>query len=277
VAFSRRTGRSRPTLIVLVLSSVTVLALGLSGAGPVTGLRSTLDSMLEPVRSSSDGVLRPVADGWKGITGYGRLKKENDQLRRQLDQAKGSQARDRLLEDQVAKLKRLMNVKFAADVPRVTARVVSGPLSSFDRTVEIDRGSGDGLRKGMAVITYAGLAGRVKQADPGRSVISLVTDPAFKVGYLLPRSQAIGIARGDGLNKSLIVDDGSIDSHAQVHKGDDVYTSGIDQSAFPPDVPIGKVAAVHKVSDGTQQNIEIDPNVDLGSLSYVQVLLRNAA
>jgi rod shape-determining protein MreC len=128
----------------------------------------------------------------------------------------------------------------------------------------------------MAVITYAGLAGRVKQADSGRSVISLITDPSFKVGYLLPRSQMLGIARGDGLNKSLIVDDGSIDGHAQVHKGDDVYTSGIDQSAFPPDVPIGKVAAVHKVSDGTQQNIEIDPNVDLGSLSYVQVLLRNA-
>jgi len=274
VARSRRPRSSRPTLLILILVSVTLLTLGFGGTGPVSGLRSGFATAFRPVRSAADAAARPVANGWKGATRYGEVKKENERLRRQLDRLQGDRMRDDLLQQQVRELKRMLGVSFTRDLPTVTARVVSGPLSSFERTLEIDRGSGDGVKKGMAVVTDAGLAGKVMRADAGRSVVALITDPSFDVGIQVRPGGDIGIAHGNGLGKPLTVDEG-IERGAKVAKGNAVYTSGVDRSAFPPDVPIGRVTTVRPSGDTTQKVLQVEPIADLGSLTYLKVIIRD--
>lgn len=274
MVFSRRTGRSRRNLFILILASLTLLAIGFDSSGPSRSIRSGFAKVFRPVRSAADSVFRPVSDTWHGVTRYGALKKENERLRRKLDKVRGDQVRDKLQSEQVDKLAKLLNVTFAKDLPHRAGGVVSGPLSSFDRTIEIDLGAGDGVKKGMAVVTEAGLVGKIVQVDAGTSDVSLITDPQFEVGFQLRKSKAIGVMHGNGAGKPLGVDDGSIKSDVKVAKGDEVITSGLATSAFPPDIPIGRIRSIRTLGDRSQQTLQIDPIADLGSLSYVLVILR---
>ncbi len=216
-------------------------------------------------------------DAWHGATHYGKLEKENERLRRQLDRVKGDEVRRRVQSEQAAELKKLLGIKFLGDLPTRTGRVVSGPLSSFDRTIQIDLGSGDGVKKDMAVVTDAGLVGKIVRTDAARSDVSLITDPSFEVGFQLQRSKAIGVMHGNGQGNLLSVDDGSVKPDVNVAKGDDVTTSGLATSLFPPDIPIGHVRSKRRSNDRSQQVLQIEPIADLGSLTYVLVILRDPA
>ena len=90
MALSRRTGRSRFTLLLLVLASITLLTLDFRDTGPVQGLREGAATVFDPVRDATDGVTDPFGNAWNGIVGYDELEDENEQLRRQLDEVESS-------------------------------------------------------------------------------------------------------------------------------------------------------------------------------------------
>ncbi len=272
MALSRRTGRSRFTLLLLVLSSVTILTLDFRGPGPVDGLRDGADSVVSPVRSVTDAVAEPFSNAWGGVTGYDDLERENEGLRRRVDALEGQQIGDAVARRQNAELRRQLAIRSTSDLPTVAARVVSGPLTSFESTVEIDRGSGDGVKEGMAVITDAGLVGRVVRVTGGRSQIELLTDPSFTLGVRLAEQGDVGIARGTGRGGTLEVDQG-IDGDTAVKRGDAVITSGLEGSAFPPDLPVGRVRSVGRTADRTEKTLVLDPAANLSGLSYLTVLL----
>lgn len=275
MGFPRRTTHAGRRFSLLVLASLTLLAIGFDSSGPSRSARSAFTTVFRPVRSAADSALRPVVDTWHGATRYEKLERQNQRLRRQLDQVKGNEVRRRVQSEQIAELKQLLGIKFLGDLPTRTGRVVSGPLSSFDRTIQVDLGSGDGVKKDMAVVTDAGLVGKVVRTDAARSDIALITDPSFEVGFQLQRSKAIGVTHGKGRGKPLSVDDGSIKPDVKVARGDDVTTSGLATSLFPPDIPIGHIRSVRRANDRTQQVLQIDPIANLGSLSYVLVILRD--
>ncbi|MCU1454860.1 MAG: mreC [Acidimicrobiales bacterium] len=272
MAYSRRTGRSRFTLFLLVLSSLTLLAVDLPGTGPLKPVRRAFGVVFSPFRSAGNSVFKPVADGWHGMFGYGDLKKENARLRSQLEKNTSDQARLKQLQLQNDELRKIAGVKAGTD-QTVTAQVTSGRLSSFDRTIEIDQGSGQGIKKGMAVITEGGLIGKVSRVSGGSSTVTLLTEPTFDVGVKVPRTQDQGIAHGQGQGRPLLIEDG-IPAKAQVKRGDDIFTSGTDRSFYPPGLLIGKVTKVATSSDGTALVVTVEPSADLSSISYVKVVLR---
>src|SRR5215218_8035786 len=107
---SRRTGRSRLTLILLVLTSVTILTLDFRGSSAVGGLRSGASRVFSPVRSGADRVFAPVADAWNGVFDYNDVKTENDQLRDERDTALGAAAQNEDAKQQLDALSALEGV-----------------------------------------------------------------------------------------------------------------------------------------------------------------------
>src|SRR3546814_4711203 len=117
-------------------------------------------------------------------------------------------------------------IDWVGDVPTTAARVVAGAPSNFSHTVEIDKGTDDGVREGMPVITGAGLAGKVVQATGGRSTVQLITDPEFKVGIRILSNNRTGTATGRGPGEQLIVDTSLTPEDAEVRRGTALTTSG---------------------------------------------------
>jgi rod shape-determining protein MreC len=272
VALSRRTGRSRFTLLLLLLTSITVLTLDFRGAGFIADLRGAASTAFSPIRDAADKVFAPIGNTWNGITEFDDLERENDRLRDRIADLEGDAAENQEASRQLAELAQLNGLPITSQLPNVTARVVSGPLSNFDHSIELNRGSDAGIKVGMPVVTGSGLLGRVIRVTGSRSTVQVITDPSFEAGARLVTSREVGIIKGRGEDDDLLIDVG-IDPRIDVPFGELVLTSGTDRSVYPPDVPIGEVMKVELSSDQLSKVIFVRPFADLRQLAYVKVLL----
>jgi rod shape-determining protein MreC len=271
MAISPPTG-SRTRIAVLLVASVTLIAVGLRDVGVVRDVREGAATALDPVENAVDWVTSPVRNAWHGVTDYDDVKAENERLRARVAQSEGDRVAGADAEKQLADLSKVLDLPFARSLPKVTARVVSGPRSNFSHALEIDKGSEDGLAVGMPAATAAGLVGRVTQVTRSSATIDLLTDPEFRVGVRLATTGALGTARGQGRDESLVVDT-PLNPRTKVAKGTGLTTSGVDQSNFPPGVPVGKVLSVRPGSGGLALELVVDPLVDVDTLSYLTVLV----
>jgi rod shape-determining protein MreC len=223
------------------------------------------------VRDTAAAVFRPVGNAWNGIFHYGDLKDENERLRRQVAALQGTAVQQQDAKQQLAEIAGTNGLPVTSQIPSVLARVDSGPVSNFDHTIVISKGTGAGVKKGMPVITGAGLVGRVVQASSSRATVQLISDPGFDMGVRLVTSGAVGIAHGRGDISPLSVD--ILDPKVKITKGEPVTTSEFARSIFPPDIPVGAVLSAELSSDQRQQALEVQPLADLQGSQYVRVLL----
>ena len=158
-----------------------------------------------------------------------------------------------------------------AKLDTVVVRILGTPPgNSSSHTIEVDKGLDDGLAEGMAVVTGAGLVGRLEVVDRSRSIVRLATHPAFRVGVRLVGSQDEGLARGGGTSGHLVIDAG-IRPDVQVAIGEVVVTSG-GRSRFPADIPVGRVIDPDAGAD-LDREIIVEPAASLEHLSFVNVVL----
>lgn len=272
MAPSRRPGRSRLTLALLVITSIAVLTLDFRDAGPVESVRRAASSAFSPLRGAAETVSRPFTNAWHGVTGYGDLEDENDRLRAELDEIEGREILEEDAAEQLAELLAAQDLPWVEAIDRTTARVSAGAPSNFSHTVDIDKGTDDGIAEGMPVVNGAGLVGKVVQVTAGRATVQLITDPNFKVGVRLLPDGTLGTATGRGPGDELIVD-ANIDAEEEVRRGSALTTSGADQSAFPASIPVGRVRSTRESSSGLTLELLVEPAADTERLAFVTVLL----
>jgi rod shape-determining protein MreC len=273
LAVYRRSRRHRYALVLLVLTSVTVITLDFrdDGQGVLESVRSGARDAFSPVQSAVGKVFSPVGDFFGGITRYRAVKSENARLRRELETARGDAIRgaDATRERQL--LNALARLDFAGDLRGVTARVVSNSPSNFQLTVTVDRGTDAGLAAGMPVVTPAGLVGRISEVSKNRSTVLLLTDPASSVGVRLAGTGDIGVVTGSGRRDSLPLNLVSVET--KVADGEAVVTSGLEGGLFPPQIPVGRVRGAKITPGQLEQEITIEPVVDLDRLELVRILI----
>jgi rod shape-determining protein MreC len=270
VAIPRPSG-SRTRIVVLVLASVTLLTVGMRDAPVVRDMRETASDVVGPIEGAADAVTKPFRNAWHGITDYEDLQSENERLRQQVADGDASEVRASDAEQQLAELSAALDLPYAADVPTVAARVVSGPRSNFSHAVEIDKGTDDGIAIGMPVVTGSGLVGRISRASASRATVELLTDPEFRVGVRLATTGQLGTAEGRGRDEPLSVDT-AIDEDAEVPDGTGLVTSGVDRSAYPAGIPVGEVTSTREGSAGLALELVVDPLADIDNLAYVSVM-----
>lgn len=272
MAVYRRTTRPRFILLLLILTAVTLLTLDGrgTGSGVIDTVRQGARDAFAPVNNAADAVLEPVGNFFSGVIHYGDLKAENARLREQNDELRGKALQAQNADRERRALLDQQGLTFVGDIPRVRARVVTMAASNFEYTVEIDRGTSAGVAKGMPVVSGAGLVGRVVETSRSRATVLLVTDTTFSVGVRLSTSGDVGVATGHGTRAPLRVE--LIDPATKVEPDEVVVTSGLQQSVFPAGIPVGKVIQARTPPGSLQQEVTIEPVVDLQRLEFVTVL-----
>ncbi len=287
----REPGRSRTTIVVLVLISISVIALDAGGFGPVNSVKSGLGTVFSPVRAVGDAVFGPVGDAFNGVFNREDLAAENERLREEVDRLRGQQAQAQEAAAALDEMRQALRLPTYEGITSTHAEVVSGGSSNFDRTIQINKGANAGIRRGMPVITAAGLVGRVVEVSLNSAHVQLVTDPDFRVGVKHVISSDIGVAEGRGPDLPLRVAVG-LDAATEIHTGDYFTTSGVEHSLFPPGIPVGRateaVAAAQPAADGEatttttstttpsrsiEQTIDLVPAADVDHLRFVSVML----
>jgi rod shape-determining protein MreC len=272
LAVPNRTGRSRLTLILLLVTSVTLLTLDFRGFGPIQSAQDTARDVFQPVQDGAAKVFGPVTNSWSAVTEYDQLEEENVQLRAELDALRAESITNSNAEQELAAILTELDIEYLGDISRTTARII-GQIGNFsDFTVEIDKGSNDGIRVQMPAVTSGGLIGQVIEVGANRSRIGLITDPDFNVGVRLVGLDEIAIASGAGDGEPLIVQSG-VDSETVVELGTSAVTSGVHGSLYPPDIPVGLVSDVSVDETTLNQVLRITPTADVENLTFVTVLL----
>jgi rod shape-determining protein MreC len=158
---------------------------------------------------------------------------------------------------------------FAAGIPEVLAQVISYPSSNFDLTIEIDRGTSNGVGVDMPVVSGTGLVGTIISAGRNTAVVQLLTDPRSGVGVRLAVGN-VAVARGQGEGNPLQllgVSDTSVP-----RRGALVVTSGLDTAEFPSGIPVGTVSSVRHSNGSLTSSVIVNPFVNFSVLLYVAVL-----
>ncbi|TDX41833.1 rod shape-determining protein MreC [Halanaerobium congolense] len=171
------------------------------------------------------------------------------------------------------RLRELLDFKEKVNYQMLGAEVIANSPSIWEKTITINRGSKDGLKARMPVISYQGyLVGRVENVGSSSAQVRLITDHNFVVGGIIARtdSREIGLVKGSGRDDRPNIMD-SIAWDADLEKGDVVLTSGLSNN-FPSGLKIGEVEAVETDNYGLSQKADINLFIHQITLEEVMII-----
>jgi len=219
---------------VSLLRSVTVTA--------VTPLAKGLDSM----RGSSVGFLQKYILLFDAQTENQRLKSELDRMKME----------NQFLRTELTTADRVRALAMFQQQTRartVAARIIGTGTGANSKVVFVDRGSNDGVMRGMAVITPDGIVGKVTFVYPAASQVLLITDPAFAAGVISQKNRVPGTLKGLGRSQVMV---DHVQNEIKVEEGEWFFTSG-DDRVFAKGIPAGQVRVVKQ--GNSFKDIYLDP------------------
>jgi len=208
---------------------------------------------------------------WSGYVALRNLKSTNQELGRQLDEARLALQQQRALADRTRNLVTLLDLRDRSNLKTEAAEIIAAGASPDFRTLTIDKGTSDGIGADMAVIAPGGIVGRVITPSRRAAKVQLLVDRNAAAGALVERSRAAGLVTGTG-DELLSME--YVSEVADVMVGDLIVTSGID-GIYPKGFPIGRIESMEK-GGGVYQKITVRPAVDFTSLEEVLVVLTPA-
>jgi rod shape-determining protein MreC len=211
-----------------------------------------------------------IENAWERYFDLSGKSKQNFELKRDV-----TELRTRLLDyderlNEVNRLRQLLG--FTQSIPDkfVAAEVFTGQRSLPFKTIRIAKGSMDGIKVGMPVVSSNGIVGKVIRAGFKFSDVQLIVDYDSNVDVLVQRNRIRGVLGGYA-NESCRL---TLQRSAEVRIGDTLVTSGI-VGSFPKGLPVGKVIRISFETDNVSQVITVEPWVDHRRLEEVIVLLRD--
>ncbi len=277
---SKQVRRRRAVVAALVAIALILLTayFGESPSSPLHTLQRGIVEVFSPVQEGASKVLSPFkdvanffSDTFKAKSQVGQLRKQVLHLQAQLDQAQFAASQNAQLRRQVG----LDNSVGLAAYKPVASNVISRDPTLWYATVEIDKGSDDGIHRGDPVTADGALVGDITTVDPTVSFVTLITDHTMAVaaqvsdtsgdtGVLVP---AVGNPNQLQLQY--------LPTSAPVQTGQQVVTVGFKsgplQDLYPPGIPIGQVASVGN-SLANNGEVPVTPAADLRHFTIVQVL-----
>lgn len=228
----------------------------------------------------ADFVQSPVTTVTSSISGYfGSIanlrtaQNENDALKQRVQEL---EVELKAKEDLVAenqRLKGLLDLKDSGQYKVVNARIIGrDPSVWFDSSI-VNRGSLDGVKLNMPVVTNGGLLGRVTAVGPLTSQVDLITRDKSGVGAVVGEiagSSALGVVVGS--SKQDLVEMRYVPGSVDVQVGQAVYTTGQD-GIYPAGLKVGEIVEVESGSATTPHRIMIRPTAGIGSMQEVGILL----
>jgi rod shape-determining protein MreC len=264
--------RSRLLLIILLVTSLFLVTLDLRGVSLTKSSRSITQSVLAPVQKGVSTVFSPIGRFFSDIKNFGKTKDELDKVKIANSLLKAQLAKVADNKGALNQLKGLLNLAGQGGYKIIPARVIGrGSSASFSQTITIDAGTSDGISVNQTVISQNGLIGVVKVVTPNSAIILLISDPSFKVGVRIARSQSIGVLLGQGNSQYQLE---LLDPTGTIENGDVLVTNGSQGNRpFVPGVPVGQVTSVDQKNSSLTQTAIVKSYANLNDLGVVSVII----
>ncbi|HWZ03373.1 MAG TPA: rod shape-determining protein MreC [Mucilaginibacter sp.] len=201
--------------------------------------------------------------------GYLSLKEVNDSLARENADLRNT-LKSSFYVDTITKHK-VADTVYKQQYDYIVARVINNSVNRNNNYLTINKGSKQGIVKGMGVICNKGIVGKVVFVSDHFSLVQSLLHKDSQFSAMLADNKEIGdIEWSDDMNphKGILKD---VSNNARPKVGEWVVTSGY--SLFPVGVPIGKISSLHTKGGGYSLNMEVALSVDFSKLEYVDVVV----
>ncbi|WP_405145539.1 rod shape-determining protein MreC [Sphaerisporangium sp. NBC_01403] len=250
--------------------------------------RQREDSLFEPVRSvaaslfgaveqAGTGVVRPVGDFIGTYTSASDSKRQITLLRAENARLRQELTAHSLDRHRSAELTRMLGLSGLGGYRVVAAQVIARRgVPGFEDAVEIDAGTGDGVRSEMTVLNGDGLVGRVVHTSPSTSTVVLLTDSASSAGARVEGSNEIGLVTGLGpVAEGRLIRFRLLDSAAPLAAGRRIVSFGSQRGMpYAPGLPVGTIQRVEATPGELTRVAYAKPFVDFTALDVVGVVIR---
>ena len=259
----------------VVVSHIILISAQVTTKRGVPVLQEVTFGVFAEMQRGATSAVSSAQDGWQNYFALQQIRQENERLRKEVTDLRLSLQQERTLAQQTHSLQKLLDLKSATAFRTAAAAVIGSGADPSFRTISIDKGTQDGIRADMAVISPAGVVGRILMPTARASKVQLLIDRDAAAGVMVERSRVSGVVTGVGSTEELdyrvgLVDLNYVPGSADVKKGDRVVTSGID-GIYPKGLPVGEIQSAERVAG--EWRIKLKPSVDFSSLEAVLVVL----
>jgi len=245
-------------LTIFVAASLTMIAVS-----------RTTDVM--PLRAFATGIVGAIQSTYAWIPNPIALRRENRELEARSVELAAEVGRLRRAEAENKELRRLLGIGPHKDWKLVPAEVV-GKTTSFQRNMlTINLGAKDSMQQGMAVITDAGLVGRIYATSQNFSLVQMSYNTDLRIAAKIARTRVEGIITWEG-GPNLVMR--NVPKALDVQLGDLVVTSEY-SSFFAPDIPIGVIDSIAPEANSLFRRVLVNPSVNFYRVEHVYVVVKD--
>ncbi len=278
--YRKQVRRRRAVLVALIVVSLVLLSSHFSEAesGPLHTIQRGVATVLSPVGEVAERALKPARDLINWFDETFEARGENEALREEVAELRAQVADGQRAigeNEEFEKLLELDRTAALGEFDPIAARVTGRSPTVWFSTVTIDQGSNAGIERNDAVVNGDGLVGRIRDLTGATAQVELITDPDNAVSAkVLPSGPSGVVTPVAGDPEDLLLD--FIDSDEPIDENQILVTAGwsdgVVSSAYPPEIPIGRVSEAEEGEQEEFQRIHVTPFADLRELEYVQVL-----
>ena len=256
-------------IILLLLFALVLMSLRAKQRKGIEFFDALLMEFCSPFQKASTLAIKTVQGTFQQYVFLVNLEKENKVLKKRIAELEEENHRIKEMKLANERLRQLLSFREKNSPSMIGAEVIGQDPSSWFKSITIDRGERDGVKKGMAVISPAGVIGQILKTAPHYATVLLITDYSSAIDSIVERTRAKAIVEGKGENrcrlKYLLRAD-------EVALGDVVVTSGLGGN-FPKGLMVGEIKKVDKKGHGVFQFAELIPSVDMTQLEEVFIIM----
>lgn len=268
--------KNKLTVTVIVLSVSFLILIGYTSKRENI---STAENGIGVALNSVQGVIysfnNKIKENVSFIINFSKIKKENEELSAENTKLKDKALKYDALEKENDRLRGMLNFKNQREEYKYIGCDIIGKSGNnwLDGFV-INRGTDDGIKKRMVVITGEGLVGQVTSVGNNWSIVqSLVNENIAVAGLVNSTRECDGVVKGyRDINDKLLAKLYYLPLDSQVKKGDIILTSGLG-CLYPKGIKIGTVIDTEEDKGKLIKNAVIEPSVDFNKLEELFIVV----
>jgi rod shape-determining protein MreC len=254
-------------LLAVMLAQLLLLSVQITRGHKVRLIQVWAIAVFDPFARAIHWTATSTSQTWRRVTELRQAEQENQTLRQQLNAARTENQQLAEQASEAGSLRSLLELKKGLTFETLAAEVIARSPGESAHALFIDKGSNDGLKVGMPVLTPDGVVGKIIAVFPRSSQVLLITDPSSGVGCMLEKSRVQGVLKGASRELPQL---NYILNEYPVTVGERILTSGLDQ-IYPKGLPVGVVL---KATEGPNyKTVVVQPAAQLDQLESVLVAL----
>ena len=258
-AFLKRGTKQRFSLFVLLFSSIFLIVLGKFNFTAINYLKITINEVVYRTSFVASIPEKYITYSYRAIEEHIKLYKDYNFQKEELEKLKSEKYEVKFLEAENKRLKKILeDITYSSDA--VIAKVLIDKQSPFLKSIIINKGSKNDLKKGMAVLSDNYLIGKIVEVNYRTSRVLLLSDLNSRIPVSIEPGNIQSILSGDGKNSGTIQ---YTKNNTLINSDSIIYTSGTG-GLLKPGIPIGKIYNNEKQST-------VDFFIDFTQLRYVKV------